>query len=164
MPPRSKAGLNKRDVAPATESDSDSSAVLIVAASSRIKRTKATPAAIVVLPVASTSSIAAPVIVVAAVASSSAARPLHSMFNPPSAAAALKARAAFRWHAALGPQAMCMHGSHLAPVASTRIAAFDIDGTLIKTKSKSPFPKDKNDWTLWSSLVVPKLQEAHTAG
>ena len=32
--------------------------------------------------------------------------------------------------------------------AKTKIASFDFDGTIIRTKSKRRFPKDKDDWEL----------------
>ena len=42
---------------------------------------------------------------------------------------------------------------------SNKIAAFDLDGTLITTKSKRRFPKDKNDWKLANAFVASKLKE-----
>lgn len=39
------------------------------------------------------------------------------------------------------------------------IAAFDLDGTLIRTKSGAIFPKDENDWVFFSKNVVSKLKE-----
>lgn len=34
-----------------------------------------------------------------------------------------------------------------------------MDGTLIKTKSGNVFPKDINDWQIWSTEVPRKLQK-----
>lgn len=39
------------------------------------------------------------------------------------------------------------------------IAGFDLDYTIIKTKSGNVFPKDKNDWVLWNDSVKTKLME-----
>jgi len=41
---------------------------------------------------------------------------------------------------------------------SNKIAAFDLDGTLITTKSKRRFPKDKDDWRLLNEKVALKLR------
>ena len=40
---------------------------------------------------------------------------------------------------------------------TNKIAGFDLDGTLIRTKSKRRFPKDKHDWTLINNRVKSKL-------
>ncbi|GAA5838084.1 hypothetical protein JCM5353_004491 [Sporobolomyces roseus] len=51
------------------------------------------------------------------------------------------------------------------PKPSAKIAAFDIDGTIIKTKSGNPFPKDHEDWISWSqSEVKGKIRAAHADG
>ena len=45
---------------------------------------------------------------------------------------------------------------------NNKIAAFDLDSTLIKTKSGRTFPTDHNDWQLWSdniSEILKKLQK-----
>lgn len=39
------------------------------------------------------------------------------------------------------------------------IAGFDLDWTIIKTKSGNIFPKDKFDWEIWDQKVLLKLQE-----
>lgn len=44
---------------------------------------------------------------------------------------------------------------------SSLIAAFDLDGTLIKTKSGSRFPRDNDDWELLFSNVKSKLKEKY---
>ena len=36
---------------------------------------------------------------------------------------------------------------------------FDVDGTIIKTKSGKTFPIDKDDWLLWHPKVKTKLNQ-----
>ncbi|XP_018392374.1 PREDICTED: uncharacterized protein F21D5.5 [Cyphomyrmex costatus] len=43
-----------------------------------------------------------------------------------------------------------------------KVAAYDMDGTLIKTKSGLVFPKDCNDWQLLYPDVPGKLKQLHT--
>ena len=43
-----------------------------------------------------------------------------------------------------------------------KIAGFDLDYTIIKTKSGNIFPKDKNDWELLNDQIKPKLLELST--
>lgn len=40
----------------------------------------------------------------------------------------------------------------------TKLICFDLDGTLIRTKSGKKFPKDKNDWVLFSSNISKKME------
>lgn len=42
--------------------------------------------------------------------------------------------------------------------------AFDLDGTLIKTKSGNKFPKDQNDWTWRFDNIKDKLKELYLKG
>ena len=43
-----------------------------------------------------------------------------------------------------------------------KVAAFDMDYTLIKTKSGRKFPKNSSDWIFWESDIVPqKLRKLH---
>ncbi|KAH9464469.1 hypothetical protein Pst134EB_004004 [Puccinia striiformis f. sp. tritici] len=58
----------------------------------------------------------------------------------------------------------CLHGRCGDPSPSSKIAAFDIDGTLIRVKSGKKFPTNADDWKLWASNVPKKLQEAHANG
>ncbi|CAD5226130.1 unnamed protein product [Bursaphelenchus xylophilus] len=45
-----------------------------------------------------------------------------------------------------------------------KIAGFDMDGTLIKTKSGNVFPKNPEDWQLWDHSVSKKIRQAHQDG
>ncbi|KAL0223701.1 hypothetical protein P9112_003091 [Eukaryota sp. TZLM1-RC] len=45
-----------------------------------------------------------------------------------------------------------------------KLAAFDFDGTLVKTASGRKFPTDPSDWKLFSSSVTAKLQQLSTDG
>ena len=45
-----------------------------------------------------------------------------------------------------------------------KIAGFDFDFTLVKTKSGKKFPVSSDDWTYWSDQVLPKLKELKSLG
>ncbi|TKR65195.1 hypothetical protein L596_025634 [Steinernema carpocapsae] len=47
---------------------------------------------------------------------------------------------------------------------SEKIAGFDLDYTLITTKSGRTFPVDHNDWKLWHESVPQKVKKAHEDG
>uniref|UniRef100_A0A182QB07 PNK FHA domain-containing protein n=1 Tax=Anopheles farauti TaxID=69004 RepID=A0A182QB07_9DIPT len=49
-------------------------------------------------------------------------------------------------------------------MASEKIAAYDMDGTLIKTKSGNVFPKSIDDWQIAFSEVPNKLKTLHRNG
>lgn len=42
-----------------------------------------------------------------------------------------------------------------------KAACFDLDGTLVKTKGNSPFPRTAEDWVLFNDMVVKKLQDLY---
>lgn len=51
------------------------------------------------------------------------------------------------------------------PSIKAKLALYDLDGTLIKTKSGRPFPKDESDWNWWDvSAVKRKLSEMRAEG
>ncbi|KAF8418544.1 putative DNA 3'-phosphatase Tpp1 [Tirmania nivea] len=45
-----------------------------------------------------------------------------------------------------------------------KIAAFDLDSTLIKTCSGKVFAKSESDWTWWDPVVPTRLKELHSEG
>ena len=47
---------------------------------------------------------------------------------------------------------------------ASRIAAFDIDGTIIRTKSGRTFSTGRSDWEFFDECVPKKLKELHDAG
>eukprot|EP00026_Physarum_polycephalum_P017998 Phypoly_transcript_19419.p1 GENE.Phypoly_transcript_19419~~Phypoly_transcript_19419.p1 ORF type:complete len:219 (+),score=56.44 Phypoly_transcript_19419:2-658(+) len=48
--------------------------------------------------------------------------------------------------------------------SSPKIAGFDLDDTLIKTKSGAKFAKNRQDWEWWDPSVPAKLQNLHSDG
>jgi bifunctional polynucleotide phosphatase/kinase len=48
-------------------------------------------------------------------------------------------------------------------VACNKIASYDMDGTIIKTKSGNVFPKNMDDWQIAFSEVPGKLKNLHQA-
>jgi len=47
---------------------------------------------------------------------------------------------------------------------ATKVAAFDMDGTLINTKGTAEFPRDENDWKPFNKKVAAKLKELSAGG
>jgi DNA 3'-phosphatase len=55
--------------------------------------------------------------------------------------------------------------SHLIPLPRIKIAGFDLDGNLIRTKSGHKFPRDQNDWVPLDNIAVGhKLQSLYKDG
>ncbi|CAO3619613.1 unnamed protein product [Mucor fragilis] len=48
--------------------------------------------------------------------------------------------------------------------ARSKIAAFDLDGTLIATKSGRVFAKDEHDWRWWDPVVPKRIEALHDEG
>jgi bifunctional polynucleotide phosphatase/kinase len=60
-----------------------------------------------------------------------------------------------------------LHGSvyyKLNDVRSNKIAAFDMDGTIIQTKSGAKFAKGSDDWKFTYENVVSTIQSLHSSG
>ncbi|KAJ6155091.1 hypothetical protein N7470_005657 [Penicillium chermesinum] len=50
------------------------------------------------------------------------------------------------------------------PEKSKKIAGFDLDSTLIKTKSGNVFPKSSEDWKWWDNTVESRLKSLNSEG
>lgn len=59
---------------------------------------------------------------------------------------------------------LCYMYTKKGVVGSDKIAAYDMDGTLIKTMSGNVFPKNIDDWQMLYSEVVGKLQTLNKEG
>ncbi|EJD44027.1 PNK3P-domain-containing protein [Auricularia subglabra TFB-10046 SS5] len=57
----------------------------------------------------------------------------------------------------VAPRVTILHGIHLSPPASPKVAAFDLDDTLISTKSKGRFSANAQDWQWWAPAVPTEL-------
>ncbi|KAF8577048.1 PNK3P-domain-containing protein [Ramaria rubella] len=73
-----------------------------------------------------------------------------------------KTSASFLWKKSIGGS--CLYGVNLDPAPSSKVAAWDLDGTLIKTSSGNNFPRDKSDWMWWRSSIPNKIKELHKEG
>lgn len=47
---------------------------------------------------------------------------------------------------------------------SNKAVLFDVDWTIIKTQSGKTFPQHENDWTMWNSKVIPRLNDLYEKG
>ncbi|EOA81178.1 uncharacterized protein SETTUDRAFT_100378 [Exserohilum turcica Et28A] len=54
--------------------------------------------------------------------------------------------------------------AHSGATGKRRVAAFDLDSTLIKSASGKTFSRDANDWKWWDSSVPGRLKELHADG
>ncbi len=54
-----------------------------------------------------------------------------------------------------------LYGVFLVPNTSNKIAAFDLDDTLIKTRSKKSRPIDNQDWMIAYDNIIPKIKKLH---
>jgi len=93
---------------------------------------------------------------------SSEAKAVFSVFNK--VATQTGSTSPVTWHPPLGQNGTCQHGTYLSPPSRPKVAAFDLDGTLIEPKSGSAFAKDHMDWRWWGLHVLKKLKQAHADG
>lgn len=68
------------------------------------------------------------------------------------------------WHSHEGGKLWFYNGGNSNIISSTKIAAYDLDGTLIQTKSGNVFPKDNNDWTISLDCIPKILQNEYSQG
>ncbi|KAF8803640.1 PNK3P-domain-containing protein [Phlegmacium glaucopus] len=83
---------------------------------------------------------------------------IHPFFGKPQDQ---KQDTAFQWLKPLGTTGTCLHGINLEPKATTKVAALDLDGTVIKS-DVSASGKPTFEW--WRSSVPDKLRELHQSG
>ncbi|KAG6910893.1 hypothetical protein DXG01_006576 [Tephrocybe rancida] len=91
------------------------------------------------------------------------AKRTHPFFNKK--ADAEPSNGPFQWLEPLGSTRSCLHGVNLQPKPSVKVAAFDLDGTVIK----SGFGTGKKymaftDWEWWRASVPTKLKEVVDSG
>ncbi|KAJ5678663.1 hypothetical protein N7462_006907, partial [Penicillium macrosclerotiorum] len=55
-------------------------------------------------------------------------------------------------------------GTQKLPEKDRRVAAFDLDSTVIKTKSGNTFPRSATDWQWWNPVVPSKIRELSSEG
>ena len=76
----------------------------------------------------------------------------------------------FKWQKPLGARASCLYGINLEPSPSAKVAAFDLDGTLIKSSFGKGNGKGKGksvvsaqfEW--WRPSIPAKLREVQAQG
>ncbi|GAM17837.1 hypothetical protein SAMD00019534_010120 [Acytostelium subglobosum LB1] len=51
-----------------------------------------------------------------------------------------------------------------APITRSKVAAFDMDDTMIHTKSGAKFAKDRRDWVWWDDSVPIEMKRLHDDG
>ncbi len=70
----------------------------------------------------------------------------------------------FQWLEPLGPKRSCLHGINLQPKASYKVAALDLDGTIIKSDMKGKSVDGVPVWEWWRSFVPVKLNLLYNEG
>ncbi|KAJ3742004.1 polynucleotide kinase 3 phosphatase-domain-containing protein [Lentinula detonsa] len=76
---------------------------------------------------------------------------------------------AFQWHKALGARSSCLYGTNLIPACSPKVAAFDLDGTLIKPSFgkgavKKALKGSPPAWEWWKDKVPDTLKDLNSEG
>ncbi|KAG1749154.1 polynucleotide kinase 3 phosphatase-domain-containing protein [Suillus paluster] len=65
---------------------------------------------------------------------------------------------------AKSPKRTCLHGINLTPQSTPKVAAFDLDGTVIKSNHKNRSKEAALHWEWWRATVPVKLYELHQEG
>ncbi|KAJ8488116.1 hypothetical protein ONZ45_g14072 [Pleurotus djamor] len=63
--------------------------------------------------------------------------------------------APFKWLPSLGPKQTCLHATNLHPTPSAKVAAFDLDGTIIESNVRS----NNTSWKWWRNCVKDNLRD-----
>jgi len=88
--------------------------------------------------------------------------PLHEVDNDKSKHARVDRCPNFRWISSAPMLNTCLHGVNGEPRFYPQVAAFDLDGTIIKSPfDKGSRPKFGTSWSWWNSRVPRKLRELH---
>jgi bifunctional polynucleotide phosphatase/kinase len=66
----------------------------------------------------------------------------------------------------LGPKKTCLYGVNLTPTTNSKVAMFDLDGTIIVSAYGKGQPKKgrHSSFVWWDKSVVNKLEEVHNSG
>ncbi|KAF8163100.1 polynucleotide kinase 3 phosphatase-domain-containing protein [Crassisporium funariophilum] len=87
---------------------------------------------------------------------------VHPFFGKPEEK---KHEGSFQWLKPLGTKGSCLHGINLQPKASMKVAALDLDDTVIKSQFGSKLATTgKPTWEWWRSSIPGKLKELHESG
>jgi bifunctional polynucleotide phosphatase/kinase len=96
---------------------------------------------------------------------------VHPFFTKKDASGSDKTLSTFQWLASFGPKRTCLHGTNSASkiVYGDKIAAFDLDGTLIestfgKGKKTAAEASGSAAFQWWNMCVPSKLEEVFKAG
>ncbi|KIY45168.1 polynucleotide kinase 3'-phosphatase [Fistulina hepatica ATCC 64428] len=70
----------------------------------------------------------------------------------------------FRWLKPFGRKKTCLHAVHLEPKSVSKVAAFDLDGTIIKSSFAKGTAKSPPSFEWWHASVPQKLKQVHEEG
>ncbi|KAI9313286.1 polynucleotide kinase 3 phosphatase-domain-containing protein [Dichotomocladium elegans] len=81
---------------------------------------------------------------------------VHPFFN--------QKQRSLRWISALPTVLVAHSAADQEPLARSKVAAFDLDSTLIKTRTGRVFAKDSTDWQWWHTSIPEKLEQLYNDG
>ncbi|KAL0947240.1 hypothetical protein HGRIS_013361 [Hohenbuehelia grisea] len=88
---------------------------------------------------------------------------VHPFFSKFRSSDASSSSSNFLWKTPLGLKKTCLYGTNLAPSPRNKVAAFDLDGTIIESNHRKA-KAAPSDWKWWRPTIPSKLKEAHDAG